>query len=308
MASFIQIDDLRRTLKDMNEKLLKIVRGRVEKYPHALEKQYPRVLNKILELWDTGGIEACFSELMVDDRGDRAGFPPGVASEIFYLSTLVGQQAAPEKDDPWLHIPDDAKQEIKENNIQFSREGLIKAAESGSARAVLLLLNSGFGVDTRDERQWTPLMISASNGNEELAALLIKNGAGIHHKDAAGYTALHWAAFNGAEKTVRLLLAERADVNARSNHGWTALMQAAMRGHISVATILLGNGADVNIVSRDGWTPLYKAAANGHLEVVLLLLGKGADASVICSDGTTALDIARKNKHEKTVAALSGKG
>src|SRR3972149_10562746 len=181
----------------MDAKLLKILKNRVEKSPHALEQQYPRVLSKILELWDSPGIDACFAELMVDERGNRAGFPHEVASEIFYLSTLGGHQSDVDKDNPWANVPDDIKQEIKNQNIEFSRQGLIKASEAGNIRVVAVLLNSGLGVDTRDDRQWTPLMISAFNGNEELAALLIKNGAGIHHKDAAGYTAFHWAAFNG---------------------------------------------------------------------------------------------------------------
>jgi hypothetical protein len=293
--------------KIMDEKLLKILKNRMEKYPHALEKQYPRVLNKILALWDTPGIDACFAELMVDDRGDRAGFPHEVASEIFYLSTLIGYQSEAGEHDPWKGIPDDVKQEAKLQNIEFTRQGLIKATESGNARVVAVLLNSGLGVDTRDERQWTPLMIAASNGKEELTALLIKSGAGIHHRDAAGYTALHWAAYNGAAKTVELLLNEHADVNACSSNGWTALLQAAMRGHLTVTSILIENGAEVNAASSDGWTPLYKAAANGHLAEVKLLLSKGADASAKCSDGTTALDIARKNKHEQVVAVLSGK-
>ena len=65
----------------MNEKLLKILR--VSEYPHALEKQYPRVLNKLLNCGYRRNRSA-FRLLMVDDRGDRAGFP--CSFEIFYLS------------------------------------------------------------------------------------------------------------------------------------------------------------------------------------------------------------------------------
>jgi uncharacterized protein len=293
----------------MNPRLLRILNNRAEKYPHALEQQFPRVLNNILKLWGTPEIHACFADLMVDARGNRAGFPQKVASEIFYLSTLVGQHPEAASDDPWSDVTDEIKEggkhEAPEKAIDFSSTGLLKASEIGNARIVSIILKSGLDVETCDERLWTPLIISASNGHAELAELLIKNGANIHHKDGAGYTALHWAAFNGSVQTVQLLLKEHADVNARSNHGWTALLQAATRGHLSVASTLIDNRADVNAASSDGWTPLAKAAANGYLSMVMLLLIKGADTSIKSSDGATALDIARTNKHEKIVAALS---
>lgn len=289
----------------MDAKLLRILDNREDIYPHALEQQYPRILNKIMALWDTPSIEAYFADLMVDDRGDRAGFPKEVASDIFYLSTLLQQQPEHDKNNPWGHVPEAIEQEIKRHNIQFSPQGFIKASEEGRSGVVSLFLNAGISVDTCDERLWTPLMFAAFNGNEEIVTMLLKSRANVNHKDNAGYSPLHWAAYNGHAKVVQLLLSNRADVNARSNHGWTALLQAATRGHLSVSFILIEKGADVNAASNDGWTSLHKAAANGHLPEVMLLLSKGADARAKYSDGTTALDLAIKNKHEKIAAKLS---
>ena len=289
----------------MDAKLLLILNNREDKYPHALEQQYPRVLNKILALWDTPSIEAYFSDLLVDDRGNRAGFPKEVASDIFYLSTLLQEKTEHNPNNPWGHIPEAIEQEIKRNNIQFSPQGFLKACEEGRSEIVALFLNAGMGVDTCDERQWTPLMYAAFNGNEEIVTMLLKKKADINHRDNAGYAPLHWAAFNGHAKVVELLVSNRADVNARSNHGWTALLQAATRGHLSVSYILINKGADVNAASNDGWTSLHKAAANGHLPIVMLLLSKGANAKVKYSDGMTPLDLALKNKHEEIAVKLS---
>ncbi|MBY0576273.1 MAG: ankyrin repeat domain-containing protein [Gallionellaceae bacterium] len=289
----------------MDAKLLRILNNREEKYPHALEQQYPRILNKILSLWDTPSIEAYFADLLVDDRGNRAGFPKDVASDIFYLSTLIPQEPEADKSDPWKNAPKAIEQEVSRQNIQFSPQGFIKASEEGESDVVTLFLSAGVNVDTCDDRHWTPLMFAAFNGKEEVVTLLLKNRANINYKDHAGYSPLHWAAFNGHAGVVKLLLSNRADVNARSNHGWTPLLQAATRGHLSASFMLIEKGADVNAASNEGWTPLHKAAANGHLPEVMLLLGKGADAGIEYADGKTALDFAIKNKHDQIAAKLS---
>jgi ankyrin repeat protein len=289
----------------MDAKLLSILNNREEKYPHALEQQYPRILSKIMSLWDSPSIEAYFADLLVDDRGNRAGFPKEVASDIFYLSTLHSHQPEPQEY-PWSGVPEGIERGIREQNIPFSPQGFLKASEEGKSSVVSLFLSTGV-VDANicDSRQWTPLMFAAFNGNEEMFISLLKHRANINHKDHAEYTPLHWAAFNGHASVVKLLLSNRADVNARSNHGWTPLLQAATRGHLSVSFMLIEKGADVNAVSNDGWTPLLKAAANGHLPEVMLLLSKGADAGIKYPDGKTALDFAIKNKHEQVAAKLS---
>jgi len=290
----------------MDEKLLRILNNRKQNYPHALEKQFPRVFSQIMSLWDTPDIDALFSELMVTKRSDRQGFPPDVASDIIYLSMVHSRlNGSKEASDPWGHVSEKIKSEIENQGLEYSPKGFIKAAESGKREVVALFLSAGANVDTCDERLWTPLMISSFNGDEIMATLLIKSGANIHHRDGAGYSPLHWAAFNGYSKVVKLLLSKRADVNACSNHGWTPLMQAATRGHLSVSYLLIEHGANVNASSNDGWTSLHKAAANGHVPVVKLLLSKGADFRKKYRDGTTALDLAKKNKHEEIINLLT---
>lgn len=292
----------------MDAKLLQILDNRQQNYPHALDKQYPRVLNKIVELWDHADIDAYFNDLLVSKRPGRQGFPPQVASDIMYLSMLHARlHTHKEEKSLWGNVLESAKQEIERLGVSYTPQGLIKACEDGKNEAVILFLNSGMCVDICDERKWTPLMVSAYNGNEDMAALLVDKGADIRHRDTGGYTPLHWAALNGFSRVVQLLLDKQAEVDARSLHGWTPLLQAATRGHLSVSLALIAKGADVNAASNDGWAPLHKAAANGHFAEVLLLVSKGADINAKYGDGKTALDLAKKNKHEQIVVALSGK-
>ena len=295
----------------MNEKLLHLLSGQEELYPLNLEEKYLRVLNRIVELWDTKEIDDYFNDLTIDNRGGtRQGFPPNVASEIFALSMAHAkicsqQQQVAAGATPWDNVEASKKAAVEQQGYAFSPKGFIQSAEKGDHKAVLLFLSSGVDIDTRDEHGWTPLMVSTFNGKEEVALLLIRSGADVRAKDTAGYGPLHWAAFNGYSSVVKLLIEKRAHVNERSNHGWTPLLQAASRGHLLTVGQLIAAGAEVNLASNDGWTPLHKAAANGHTEVVKLLLAKGAIRNSEYQDGTTPLKLAIKNKHAEIVSLLS---
>lgn len=294
----------------MNEAMLKLLGGRTNLYPHELGKRYMRIVNRIVELWDTPEIDSYFSELMLDTRGGtRQGFPMEVVSEIMLLSkvhdlTHCKENALPQRD-PWVEVERNKRLEIEALGYDCTPEGFLKAVEKGDRKATAAYLSAGLPVDAQDERGWTPLMVSAFNGNEELAELLIRSGADVHIKDHGGYGPMHWAAFNGFRKVVRMLASKNADVNARSHHGWTPLLQAATRGHLDACIALIGAGADVNLGSNDGWTPLHKACANGHGDIVELLLLRGANRNAHYGDAVTPLALAIKNRREDIVAMLN---
>lgn len=290
----------------MNPKILQLLNGKESIYPHKLEQQYPRVLEKILAQWDQSNMEAYFSELMMDSRdGQRQGFPHEVASEILRLSLVHAQQQQQKNSDVWGNIAEKYKKEVEQLGYKFTPQGFMQASEAGNTRAIQVFLNGGANLETRDDRQWTPLMMSAFNGKEAVAFLLIQSGARIHAKDKNGYSPIHWAAFNGYSNVVGLLIRSGADPNALSNFGWTPLMQAATRGHILASAQLIAGGANVNAISQDKWTALHKAAANGHADLVRLLLSKGADPTIETQDGGNALTLASKGKHAEIIAMLT---
>ena len=292
----------------MDERVLTLLDGDESKYPHALEQQYARILENLVLLWNSPRIEGYFFELMVDTRnGSRHGFPKDVAHDIMAMQTAYHNkhQDADYHENPWDTIPEEKRVELEKMGYTYSQLSFMDAVEKGSSRAVGVFLSCGIKVDSRDEREWTPLMISSFNGNEEMAFFLIRCGAQIQIEDRNGYTPLHWAAFNGFTSVVELLIQKGAEVNARSHFGWTPLMQAATRGHTKAVKKLLDHRAYVDEVTTDGWTALHKASANGHAEIVKMLLEKGANRSIAYPDGNTAMTLAAANKHEEVIKILN---
>lgn len=51
-----------------------------------LEQAYPRIALLILQLWGTPEMDRYFERLLIDDRGDRAGFPPDIMEALLSLS------------------------------------------------------------------------------------------------------------------------------------------------------------------------------------------------------------------------------
>ena len=89
----------------MNQTLARYLQGYESKYPHQLERGYNRVLEKIVQLWETTEMEPYFNELMMGGgRASRQGFPADVAMEIFVLSVAyeeIRRKPAPESEDVW---------------------------------------------------------------------------------------------------------------------------------------------------------------------------------------------------------------
>ncbi len=291
----------------MNPRLFNLLDGNEDVYPRLLEEKFPRVFNRLLDLWQTPQIETYLQDLMVDKRtGGRQGFPPEAAMEIIRLSNYLHEQNNADKNiKPWEDIPEYKREELEEMGYEFNARGLLKSVEDNNQGAIQVFLSCGFNLEVRDERNWTPLMVAAFNGNMEAALLLIECGARISTQDKNGYTPLHWAAYNGHIDMVKMLIDKKAEPDLPSQYGWTALMQAATRGHLIVCAYLIFKGADVNLTTSDGWTSLHKAANNGHTEIVKLLLEKGANAYSKYQDGSTPMDLALKANHLDIVAMLN---
>lgn len=58
------------------------------KYVCALEKQFPRVVDKILLMWGAKEFPEFLSTLMIDTRGGRQGFPFDVIQELMFLQEI----------------------------------------------------------------------------------------------------------------------------------------------------------------------------------------------------------------------------
>lgn len=291
----------------MNPHLLELLHGAKDHYPHSLERQFPHILNKIIELWGTPALDPYIQSLLIDDRGDRHGFPHWVASEIFQLNRIHDQQIQPSEgaDDLWESAAPASQEMLERGGVTFQLHSMMDAAAADEFDTVHLLLQRGEAVDCRDDRSWTPLIAAAFNGHPRTALLLLEYGAAIDAQDKSGYSALHWAAYNGQTKLVRILLEAHANPNLASESGTTPLMQAAGHGHLAVAELLLSSEADLAARNHLGWTALHKAAAQGQLTIAQFLISRGLEDSPTL-DGQTAAALAEQHGHGEIAAFLRG--
>jgi hypothetical protein len=314
----------------MDQKLLRILGGETKFYPYGLESSYPRILEKIMMLWDKPGMNDYFTQLMVSDREDRAGFPPEVAAEIMRLSLVHGSShTSSQKHDiwdlsadklanfkpsvsitnpnEWKPLPETTAIALEKTGVPSSARGFHSAAEKGNRAAVALFLEAHVNTEIHDERGWTPLMLAAFYGHNEVIGVLIKHRANILARDLLGNTALHWAVDAGQTASAKLLIENRAEVDACNNSGLTPLFRAIMRRHLGDVLLLIDSGANLNLTTRDGSTALHKAAAEGYTEIVRTLLHHGADMNIKNIDGSLPLTMAIKNDHKDAIRLLTSK-
>lgn len=65
-------------------------------HPKQLCRYYPRIANRIAACWDNASaVSRLLSELLVDRRGGRQGFPPRVVVDILRLHRLHATRLAP---------------------------------------------------------------------------------------------------------------------------------------------------------------------------------------------------------------------
>ena len=88
----------------MDARLLKLLNNNERNYPHALEYHFPRVLEKIMELWDTADFDVYLADLMTTTRSNRQGFPQDVASDIIYLCMLHDRRSQPVRTNSWAGV------------------------------------------------------------------------------------------------------------------------------------------------------------------------------------------------------------
>lgn len=58
------------------------------KYLCHLERHFPRIVGKITLMWGATDFPEFLRSLMIDDRGDRKGFPLEVIEEMMFLQEL----------------------------------------------------------------------------------------------------------------------------------------------------------------------------------------------------------------------------
>ena len=175
---------------------------------------------------------------------------------------------------------------------------------AGLTKAIL----EGADVNSRADRDTTPLMYAAAFGSLDALKLLKRAGARVNAQNAFGATALMWSVTETAK--VRLLLDAGADVNARSSTGRTALLLAALHnGSDSVVDLLIDRQADMNAKDSRGLTFLLAASAACNSRQVRIAVEHGLDVNAKDETlGFTPLMNAAGNGDSESVKFLLAKG
>lgn len=273
-----------------------------DRYPHNLDERYPRLLERIAELWGTRELGPFLNDLVYDTRGDRQGFAMDVMQELMFLQTLASDTQARGDEDPWGDEKDIATSPIATaTDLQSLLE---RAIRDGNQLAVRRVLTSGASAHRKSPSGSPPLAVACSLGHRAVAGLLIEHGADPNVADERGFSPLHWAAFKNVPDLVELLIGRHAAVNARSTTGATALHQAAASGNVRSIELLIEAGAHVNEADQEGATPLYRALVAAQIQAAKRLHQAGADWAAPHRSGITPASLARSNDRLSTLIPL----
>ncbi|HEY6347207.1 MAG TPA: ankyrin repeat domain-containing protein [Bryobacteraceae bacterium] len=162
----------------------------------------------------------------------------------------------------------------RKENDPLSSQDLIRALLARGANpntALTQNLPGRSGMDSGDtslDQGTTPLMRAARSGDAAVMRLLLEHGADIKPSTKDGNTALLFAAGIGyrdkntrgsesdALEALKVCLEHGQDINQTNAKGETALHGAANRGANSVVKYLVEHGAKLDAQSKLGFTPL----------------------------------------------------
>lgn len=243
-----------------------------EDYPAYLEKNYDHVLKKIEVLWDTPEIDDYLSDLLIDKRGGRKGFPPEATKEIEVLREfrmLETFRAAERKETAILAL--------SQRGVFLNRDNFLRAVENGDQETVDLFVRANFNIHLTDNNGTPPLLVALKKGYTVIAKILLTSGADVNERDKIGLTPLMVAcgkSTSGYREIAETLIKKGAQVNVRDALGYTPLLLALSGGTLEIAELLIHKGADLSVRTRKGETPLSLAERARCADIVALLLSK----------------------------------
>ncbi|XP_064106074.1 protein phosphatase 1 regulatory subunit 12A-like [Macrobrachium nipponense] len=145
-----------------------------------------------------------------------------------------------------------------------------------------LLSLCGAEVDTLDSNGCTPLFYSVTLGHADCTQLLLNHSAHPDRQDRKGRTPAHCGAAKGQLETLKLLHQKGADLWKRNVKGDLPLHEACQSGRKDLVMWLLSMRPDtVNAPNLDGRCPLHIAAINNNIEMCKILMDQQAAVNPI---------------------------
>lgn len=244
-------------------------------YPYALEQKFDRILINLEKLWGTPEIEDYFTDLIIDRRGGRQGFPKDVLDDILRLRDFYHAEILRK-----ANARDMALAELKKLGIPLTDEEFLKAVEDGDRRLVDLFIQSTFNIHVKSPGMDSPLLIAIKKGYTIIANMLVKAGVEVNDYDKMGETPLLLTCGKNTESCISIaknLILRGAYINERDRRGYTPLMLSIAGGTDEISTLLIVRKADVKAGTRTGITPLSLAIAARNLPIAQLLMQHGAE-------------------------------
>ncbi|APW38165.1 hypothetical protein RD110_13965 [Rhodoferax koreense] len=184
-----------------------------------------------------------------------------------------------------------------------SFDDFFTAVKRDDPDAIKTLLNRGFDANTPDPKGQTGLFLALREPSPKVAELLIAwPKTVVESRNDKDESPLMIAAINGQLDLCRKLIARGGDVNKT---GWTPLHYAATRSHLDVIRLLLDNYAYIDAESPNKTTPLMMAASYGSMETVQLLLDEGADPTLKNLQNLSAIDFAQRSGKADAAEAIA---
>ncbi|MCJ1282267.1 hypothetical protein MMC26_001590 [Xylographa opegraphella] len=255
---------------------------------HARIAEGDATEDRLLQLLEDRTRVSCFGQVMFEDANLTFGFSGHVKGNVtgMHLATYFGISALIMK--LW-------ERGLSAESLDFmGRTPLIMAVMQGDYAIVeVLACRANVHVNAADNQRWTALHRAAATGQAAIVELLLNHNAEIGARTNRRQTPLHMAAEEGHFKVVELLIAAGGEVDALSDTRTTPLYRAARRGHVEVLKALLATGADVNLTTWDAYTALRTAVAHDQVGSVRILLSANPKLEVRAEHGLTALEFAR---------------
>lgn len=149
-------------------------------------------------------------------------------------------------------------------------------------------------VESRDERDRTPLDWACIRNQVAVANFLLDHNADVNVRNYWGQTPLHSAngVFGQDYDLIKRLIAKGADVNAQGSRGDSPLSWAAARGNLKVARLLIDSGANLDAYDAAFGTILHNIIGQNSTEMAKLLIESGAKLNQTDPSGRTELHLA----------------
>ena len=101
--------------------------------------------------------------------------------------------------------PEQARSELSERGIQYTRSSFFESVEKGDLFAVQLFVDAGMAIHARTNQGKTSLMVAAEEGDVEMVRFLANKGADVNTPDNRGRTPLRLAEEKGLQEVADFL-------------------------------------------------------------------------------------------------------